>query len=96
MLTNKKLQAFFLAAATLLLTASCSTTSTRESTALALDNILAGTQRAVENSARDRYRHPKETLLFFGLRPEMRVLEICPERGGNREIIARLAREDGK
>jgi predicted methyltransferase len=95
MLTNKKFQAGCLAAI-LLLTASCSTTSTRETTALALDEILTGSQRASENSARDRYRHPKETLLFFGIRPEMRVLEVWPEPGWYTEIIAPLLREHGK
>jgi predicted methyltransferase len=95
MLTNKRPQAFLLAAI-LLVTASCSTTSTRETTALALDNILAGSQRSPENSARDRYRHPKETLLFFGIRPEMRVLEVWPEPGWYTEIIAPLVREHGK
>jgi predicted methyltransferase len=95
MLTNKKFQAFMLAA-TVLAAASCSTTSTRETTALALDNILAGTQRSAENSARDRYRHPKETLLFFGIRPEMRVLEVWPEPGWYTEVIAPLVRERGK
>lgn len=93
---NWKISAFVLAAATLLLGASCSTTSTRETTALALDNILAGSHRPAENSARDRYRHPKETLLFFGIRPEMRVLEIWPEPGWYTEIIAPLLREHGK
>src|SRR5262249_6280286 len=82
--------------ATLLLAASCSTTSTRESTAAALDNILTGPQRSAENSARDHYRHPKESLLFFGIRPEMRVLEIWPEPGWYTEILAPLLREHGK
>jgi predicted methyltransferase len=82
--------------AALLLTASCSTTSTRETTAAALDNILAGAQRSAGNTARDPYRHPKETLLFFGIRPEMRVLEIWPEPGWYTEIIAPLVRERGK
>jgi predicted methyltransferase len=82
--------------AALLLTASCSTTSTRESTAAALDNILLGSHRSAENSARDRYRHPEETLLFFGIRPEMRVLEIWPEPGWYTEIIAPLVHEHGK
>jgi len=95
MLTNKKIHTFMLAAA-LAVTASCSTTSTRETTALALDKILAGSQRAGENSARDRYRHPKETLLFFGIRPEMRVLEVWPEPGWYTEIVAPLVRERGK
>ena len=93
--TNRRLHALLLVAA-LLAAASCSTTSTRETTALALDNILAGSQRSAENSARDRYRHPKETLLFFGIRPEMRVLEVWPEPGWYTEIIAPLVREHGK
>ncbi len=92
---NKKICAFALTAAALL-AASCSTTSTRETTALALDNILAGSQRPAENSARDRYRHPKDTLLFFGIRPEMTVLEVWPEPGWYTEIIAPLVRERGK
>src|SRR5262249_35748890 len=69
---------------------------TRETTALALDKILAGSQRSAENSARDSFRHPKETLLFFGIRPEMRVLEIWPEPGWYTEIIAPLVKERGK
>ena len=97
---NKKIWASALAAFGLatvaLLSASCSTTSTRETTALALDNILEGSQRSAENSARDRYRHPKDTLLFFGIRPEMTVLEVWPEPGWYTEIIAPLVRERGK
>jgi predicted methyltransferase len=82
--------------ATLLLAASCSTTSTRESTALELDGILGGAQRSADNSARDRYRHPKETLLFFGIRPEMQVLEIWPEPGWYTEILAPLLKQHGR
>ncbi len=92
---NQKIAPLLIAAA-LLLPASCSTTSTRETTALALDNILAGSQRSAEDSARDRYRHPKETLLFFGIRPEMTVLEVWPEPGWYTQIIAPLVRERGK
>jgi predicted methyltransferase len=83
-------------AAAVLLAASCSTTTTREDTALALDKILAGNQRSAQDSARDRYRHPKETLLFFGIRPEMKVLEVWPEPGWYTEVIAPLVREHGK
>jgi len=97
MSTNKKILAPLLALTlSLALAASCSTTSTRESTALALDNILAGAHRPAQDSARDRYRHPKETLLFFGIRPEMRVLEVWPEPGWYTQIIAPLVREHGK
>jgi len=95
MRSNRKISTFLLAAS-LALAASCSTTSTRETTAAALDNILASSHRSGENSARDRYRHPKETLLFFGIRPEMRVLEIWPEPGWYTEILAPLVHEHGK
>ncbi len=101
MLTQKKISGLLRAAGPLLaaglcLVTSCSTTSTRETTALALDTILSGSQRSAENTARDRYRHPKETLLFFGIRPEMKVLEVWPEPGWYTEIIAPLVREHGK
>jgi predicted methyltransferase len=49
-----------------------------------------------EERARDAYRHPKETLLFFGIRPEMKVLEVWPEPGWYTEIIAPLLREKGR
>ncbi len=54
--------------------AGCASTTTRMQTASELDRILAMPHRPAANRARDIYRHPKETLLFFGLRPEMTVL----------------------
>jgi predicted methyltransferase len=78
------------------LMASCAMTSTRQATAQALDNILAGEHRPEADRARDRDRHPKETLLFFGIRPEMSVLEVWPEPGWYTDVIAPLVREKGK
>src|SRR4029077_4795781 len=83
-------------AAALLLLGACETPSTRESTTDALTKILAGEQRSEENRARDVYRHPKPTLLFFGIRPQMSVLEVWPEPGWYTEVIAPLLREHGK
>ena len=80
----------------MLLLGACETQSTRQSTTDALTQILAGTQRSEENRARDVYRHPKQTLLFFGIRPEMTVLEVWPEPGWYTEVIAPLVREHGK
>jgi predicted methyltransferase len=46
---------------------------------------------------RDRYRHPVETLNFFGLRPNMDVVEILPGRGWYTSILAPyLAKGGGK
>jgi predicted methyltransferase len=82
-------------AAVVLLALGCATTSSRQATAQALDRILAGDQRSEENRARDRYRHPKATLLFFGIRPEMSVLEVWPEPGWYTEVLAPLLRDQG-
>ena len=78
------------------LAAACASSSSRQSTADALTTILAGDQRTPEERARDVYRHPKETLLFFGIRPELKVLEIWPEPGWYTAVIAPLLREKGK
>src|ERR1700730_6728503 len=84
------------ATASALLVAACAATSSRQTTAAALTGILAADYRSEENRARDRYRHPKETLLFFGIRPEMSVLEVWPEPGWYTEVIAPLVRDKGK
>lgn len=61
-----------------------------------LDHAIAGDHREYENRARDVYRHPKDTLLFFGLRPEMTVVEIYPSAGWFTEILAPVLRRQGK
>jgi len=94
-LTNKNNMRLGLVAG-VLLSASCATYSTRQATSQALDRILAGDQRSEENRARDRYRHPKATLLFFGIRPEMTVLEVWPEPGWYTEVLAPLLQDKGR
>jgi predicted methyltransferase len=91
-LTGKALAATAAAA----LAAACASSSSRLSTADALTAILAGDQRPPEERARDVYRHPKDTLLFFGIRPETRVLEVWPEPGWYTAVIAPLVRDKGK
>jgi predicted methyltransferase len=80
----------------LLVLAACTAPSTRQETTEDLTRILAGEQRSEENRARDVYRHPKQTLLFFGVRPEMSVLEVWPEPGWYTEILAPLLRDKGR
>ena len=91
------MRAALAAAITAALLSGCATQfSTRQETAAALDKVLAGEHRSAANKARDEYRHPRETLLFFGLRPEMHVVEIWPDpEGWYTEIIAPLLREKG-
>ena len=54
----------------------------------ALDAAIAGTWRAPKNTARDRYRHPRETLQFFGIAPTQTVIEVTPGGGWYSEILA--------
>ena len=53
-----------------------------------LKAVVSGEQRSAANKARDKYRHPVETLAFFGIRPNMTVVELWPFGGWYTEIIA--------
>jgi len=53
-----------------------------------LEQAIAGDQRSAKNKARDEYRHPKETLEFFGFNSSMTVVEITPGGGWYTEILA--------
>ena len=87
-----------IAIASVIVLAGCANHQTsRVATSAALDGILEGSHRTEANRARDVWRHPKETLLFFGLRPETNVVEIWPDPSGwYTEVIAPLVREKGK
>jgi predicted methyltransferase len=54
----------------------------------ALRGAVAAPTRTPANVARDRYRHPAETLAFFGVRPGDTVVEIWPGGGWYTEILA--------
>jgi predicted methyltransferase len=61
-----------------------------------LDKILGWPHRVPQNTARDIYRHPKETLAFFGLQQNMTVIEITPGNGWYAEILAPLLKNAGR
>jgi len=56
---------------------------------------VADTRRKEGNRARDAYRHPAETLSFFGVKPDQTVVEIWPSGGWYMEILAPMLRENG-
>ncbi|MBL6749357.1 MAG: class I SAM-dependent methyltransferase [Nevskia sp.] len=56
---------------------------------------VADPGRTPEFRARDRYRHPLQTLRFFGIRPDMTVVEIWPGRGWYSEILAPYLKDKG-
>ncbi|QXQ17659.1 class I SAM-dependent methyltransferase [Pseudomonas tolaasii] len=58
-------------------------------------SVLAGSWRDPANSARDGYRHPQQTLEFFGLGAKQRVIEITPGGGWYSEVLAPLLKDHG-
>jgi predicted methyltransferase len=56
---------------------------------------VADAQRTPANRQRDRYRHPAETLAFFGVRPEQTVVEFQPSGGWYTEILAPMLSAKG-
>ncbi|HEX6930480.1 MAG TPA: methyltransferase [Gammaproteobacteria bacterium] len=61
-----------------------------------LDAAVAAETRSEKNLARDKYRHPAETLRFFQVHPGMTVVEIWPGGGWYTEILAPLLAKDGQ
>lgn len=62
----------------------------------ALKAAVQGETRTAENKARDKFRHPIETLLFFGIRPDMTVVEVYPGGGWYTEILGPFLNENGQ
>lgn len=61
-----------------------------------LQAAIAGSWRTPANVLRDEYRHPAQTLAFFGLQPTQTVIEITPGGGWYSEILAPFLRDGGK
>jgi len=57
----------------------------------ALDN-----PNRAEDSARDRFRHPAQTLAFFDVRPDMKIGEYAPGGGWYSRVLANYLGEKGK
>jgi predicted methyltransferase len=60
-----------------------------------LATVAEGDHRSAENRARDVYRHPVETLEFFGIEPDMTVVEIWPSGGWYSEILGPYLNKEG-
>ena len=61
-----------------------------------LADLIDGEHRSAENRARNEWRHPVETLEFFGLEKGMTVVEIWPAGGWYTEVIAPYLNDDGQ
>jgi len=61
-----------------------------------LSELADGDHRSAEQKARNRDRHPVETLSFFGIADNMTVVELWPFGGWYVSILAPFLREKGK
>ncbi len=61
----------------------------------AVQAAVDGKGRTPDNVKRDAYRHPAQTLSFFGVEPGKTVVEITPGGGWYSEILAPLLRDKG-
>ena len=61
-----------------------------------LTELAEDPARGAANLHRNQYRNPVETLLFFGIEPQMSVLELWPVRGWYTEILAPFVKEQGQ
>ena len=62
----------------------------------ALQLAVSHQDRTPANVTRDQYRHPVETLEFFGVTAKSTVVEISPGGGWYTEILAPLLKAEGK
>jgi len=61
-----------------------------------LNQAIAGKHRSAEHKARDKYRHPEQTLAFFDVKNNMIVIEVWPEDGWYTEILAPYLKTSGQ
>ena len=66
-----------------------------EDDASLLDAAIAGEHRTPEEKARDVWRHPRETLTFFGVESGMTVVEVWPGGGWYTKILAPYLKKGG-
>jgi predicted methyltransferase len=64
--------------------------------ATTLQEAATGAHRSAENIARNTQRHPVETLEFFGIKPDMTVVEVSPSAGWYTEVLAPYLKDKGK
>jgi predicted methyltransferase len=53
-----------------------------------LEKVIAGEWRSAADRARDQYRHPQQSLEFWGVKPGVTVVEFWPGAGWYTDILA--------
>ena len=61
-----------------------------------VEAAMKGPQRLPGHADRDKYRHPAETMAFFGLKPTTALLDLGPGDGWYTELLAPTLSKKGK
>ena len=61
-----------------------------------LEDAIKSKDRSSKNVMRDRYRNPYETLSFFEIEQNMKVVELSPGGGWYTEILANYIHSPGE
>ncbi|WP_113907849.1 class I SAM-dependent methyltransferase [Aliidiomarina celeris] len=95
-ITNSKTMLISFSVLSALALSACSdnTNSTGAENA-ALASAISGSHRTESFAARDTYRNPQATLAFFGVEPNMTVVEVWPGGGWYTEILAPYLQNNG-
>jgi predicted methyltransferase len=101
-MSTRRVLAVFLTISSGFLFAACSkqgeapATVASQPTATATDSAIVAAvnapSRTEADKSRDKYRHPSESLAFWGLKPGMSILEVQPGAGWWTEILAPYAK----
>lgn len=73
----------------------CSSTQKHQTQNSDLKKITKSPHRS-EDAARDKYRHPVQTLEFFEIEPQHTVIEVNPGNGWYTKIIGPYLKDSGK
>jgi predicted methyltransferase len=88
-------KSFIYSIKSVILTVGLLTASAQAVAETTLEALAEGKHRSEAYKARNEFRNPVETLKFFGIKPDMTVVEISPGGGWYTEIIAPYLREKG-
>ncbi len=92
----RNLRGFLSIVLVIFLSSCCNGLDEEDSHKSVIGAAIFGDHRVEKNHARDDFRHPLQTLSFFGLEPSMTVIELWPGGGWYTEILAPTLREEGK
>jgi predicted methyltransferase len=62
----------------------------------AIKEAMKGKHRMAGDAERDKYRHPVDTLEFFGFKPTLTVLDVSPGEGWYTELLAPALAKSGQ